>query len=185
MRAVFASYDDAAYVDEDIRGKEAFIKAAVLMDHKRSNVILSEQVIGFMIGDYNVEKPLSDKMKQVIADYMLPKQYDVWDDEDADDMPGCGKAFEYNYIFPNSDKSLEVAKLVDKIFANVINMTPSLENKYNIPTSAMPYGFINTRLRTNMCQSHRRKYIAEWLQSSKKCSNITDYLRHNYENNLS
>ena len=170
-------YDDADDINEAIRGKEGFLKATVLIDG--CNVILSEQTVGFMI-DYvgNIE-PLHDAKKQIIANEMFQMQFG-----DANVI--------FNYVYPNSGRPLEVIKLVDTIFTNVINMNkvkicmPNMptdiqrlvvnkmqekNNKYNILVDPIPSGFIELVQHLHHGSIKKRsECIIKWLRTSKKCS---------------
>jgi len=200
LRTVFSSYERELEFDREVRGKEAFVKAAIRLDYERDNIVLCEPTVGFMIVYDNVPEPVHDAIKDIIVNFIVSLEYDILEDVD-DEYGGRSTISEFNYISPNSKKTIEVAKLVDRIFANVVNMEkveacmPDMPldiqrlivdemfedgNKYNIPVSPMPDGFILKRL-CGRTRRSRRKYIAEWLQASKRCPCIKEYMTYNFE----
>ena len=195
MRAVFGCYDYNRDFTYEVNGKEGFLKAAIFVDKDRRNIVLSEQIEGFQMC-YWGQKVLNNKMKQVIAQEMLRLRFE-------DDVDINGEPIQYNYIYPNSDKSLEVAKLVDTVFSNIINMEKvttllpdmptdvqlhivdqmRVTNKYNIATSPMPRGFIERRERKRSSKN-RRIYLTEWLQCSPEHHLIDNYMEYDFDYHL-
>jgi hypothetical protein len=103
------SFFDHENVHEALRGRDVFIKTALLLDHARMNVILDVSTelykSGFMVHGNTLERP-HPVIREIIGHGLL--------DTNADSK--------YHYIYPTSDRSLEVARLVDKVFFNLVNM---------------------------------------------------------------
>lgn len=178
---------------EAIRGKEVFVKTAVLVDYARSNVVLNESVHGFMIDSDTHIEPLHYAINEVIGRDLLIERYEVNEDPDDESDPP-----KYNYIYPNSDRSLEVVKLMDKILFNVVNMETVESFMPNMPRDvrqcvvdkmwqdpiinvpAVDPRFIAKRVNVNSRKSHRN-ILCEWFQesySSRMKSYLDEWFHH-------
>ena len=191
ITGVFLFYDNE-YNNEAIREKKVFFKTAVLIDDVRSNVILTDSTHGFMVSyDKDIEHfdTLPCDITDVIENEILIMRYEMNEDPDDESTPRS-----YNYIYPGSDKSIEVAKLVDKIFFNIVNMEkveaymPNMPRDVqlcvlgkmwqdpiiNVPT-VDPH-FI-TKCTNAYSRKHYRHILCEWFRKSY-CDQIKSYLDH-------
>ena len=174
----------AVVSDHNSQNKELFFKSAILTELDKERVIVSEQIVGFAIDEYGKVEPLNDDMIELIAFAFIPHKFD----NDYDGM--------LDFIHPESDKSLEVIKLAERVFFNVINMVKVEEcipdmpldiqrhvlelmwtdgDKYNIPVSDIPH-FIERRRCATSARQHK-KCLAKWLNISKRELCLATYLR--------